>query len=47
MGLDHEIAHGSVRLTLSRYTTEEDIDYVLEKFPPIVETLRRMSPYKA
>lgn len=46
MGLDHETAHGSVRLTLSRYTTEEDIDYVLEKFPPIVETLRRMSPYK-
>lgn len=47
MGLDHEIAHGSVRLTLGKDTTEADIDYVLEKFPPIVETLRGMSPYKA
>jgi cysteine desulfurase len=47
MGLDHETAHGSVRLTLGRETTSEDIDYVLEKFPPIVETLRKMSPYKA
>jgi cysteine desulfurase len=47
MGLDHETAHGSVRLTLGMDTTEEDIDYVLEKFPPIVETLRKMSPYKA
>ncbi|MDR1651560.1 MAG: cysteine desulfurase NifS [Synergistaceae bacterium] len=46
MGLDHATAHGSVRLTLGRYTTEEDIDYVLEKFPPIVELLRKMSPYK-
>jgi cysteine desulfurase len=46
MGLDHATAHGSVRLTLGRGTSEEDIDYVLEKFPPIVELLRRMSPYK-
>ncbi|MDR3164883.1 MAG: cysteine desulfurase NifS [Synergistaceae bacterium] len=46
MGLDHATAHGSVRLTLGRDTSEEDIDYVLEKFPPIVELLRRMSPYK-
>ncbi|MDR1965431.1 MAG: cysteine desulfurase NifS [Synergistaceae bacterium] len=46
MGLDHATAHGSVRLTLGKGTTEEDIDYVLEKFPPIVETLRKMSPYK-
>lgn len=47
MGLDHATAHGSVRLTLGKDTVEEDIDYVLEKFPPIVETLRKMSPYKA
>lgn len=47
MGLDHETAHGSIRLTLGKDTTEEDIDYVLEKFPKIVETLRKMSPYKA
>ncbi|MDR1068000.1 MAG: cysteine desulfurase NifS [Clostridiales Family XIII bacterium] len=46
MGLDHATAHGSVRLTLGRDTTDEDIDYVLEKFPPIVEILRKMSPYK-
>lgn len=47
MGLDHATAHGSVRLTLGRSTTEQDIEYVLEKFPSIVETLRKMSPYKA
>ena len=47
MGLDHATAHGSVRLTLGRSTTEEDIEYVLEKFPQITETLRKMSPYKA
>jgi len=47
MGLNHETAHGSVRMTLGKDTTGEDIDYVLEKFPQIVETLRRMSPYKA
>lgn len=45
LGLDHATAHGSVRLTLSKDTTEEDIDYVLEKFPPIVERLRAMSPF--
>jgi len=45
LGLTHETAHGSVRLTLSHETTEEDIDYVLEKFPPIVARLREMSPY--
>ena len=46
MGLDHATAHGSVRLTLGIDTTRDDIEYVLEKFPPIVETLRKMSPYK-
>lgn len=45
LGLDHETAHGSVRMTLSKDTTEEDINYVLEKFPPIVERLRRLSPF--
>jgi len=43
-GLNHEEAHGSLRLTLGRYSTEEDVDYILEKFPPIVERLRAMSP---
>ena len=47
MGLSHEIAHGSLRLTLGRGTTEEDIDYVLEVLPPIIERLRSMSPLSA
>lgn len=45
MGLDHTTAHGSVRMTLSKDTTEEDIDYVLKQFPPVVERLRGMSPF--
>lgn len=44
IGLDHETAHGSLRLTLGDFTTEEDIDYVIEKLPPIVDRLRQMSP---
>ena len=45
LGLDHPTAHGSVRMTLSKDTNDEDIDYVLEKFPPIVEKLRYLSPF--
>lgn len=44
IGLDHETAHGSLRITLGRWTTESDIDYLLEKLPPVVEKLRAMSP---
>ncbi len=44
MGLPHETAHGSVRLTLSDETTEDDVDYVLEVLPTIVKKLRQMSP---
>lgn len=44
MGLPHEIAHGSLRLTLGRENTEEDVDYVLEILPGIVSKLRAMSP---
>jgi len=44
LGLTHEIAHGSLRLSLSDFTTDEDIEYVLEKLPVIVERLRSMSP---
>lgn len=44
MGYPHEIAHGSLRLSLSRYTTEEEIDTVLEALPPIIQRLRDMSP---
>lgn len=45
IGLQAATAHGSVRMTLSKDTTSEDIDYVLEQFPPIVEKLRAMSPF--
>ncbi len=44
IGLPHEIAHGSLRLTLSKDTTEEDIDYVVESLKEIVGRLRMMSP---
>ena len=44
LGLSHEVAHGSVRLTLSDETTEEDIDYVLHVLPKVAERLRAMSP---
>ena len=44
IGVPHEKAHGSVRLTLSHDNTEEDVDYILETLPPIIEKLRNMSP---
>ena len=46
LGLPHEVAHGAMRFTLGRSTTEEDIDYVLETLPPLVEKLRKISPVK-
>lgn len=44
IGLDHETAHGSLRITLGRWTKESDIDYLLEKLPLVVQKLRAMSP---
>lgn len=44
IGLSHEIAHGSLRITLGRWTEEEDINYLLEHLPGVVEKLRQMSP---
>ena len=44
IGLPHEIAHGSLRLSLGRENTEEEVDYVLEQLPVIVNRLRDMSP---
>ncbi len=44
IGLPHEIAHGSLRLTLSEENTQEEIEYVLETLPPIIQNLRNMSP---
>jgi cysteine desulfurase len=45
MGVPFTAAHGSIRFSLSRYTTEEEIDVVIEKMPPIIERLRGMSPF--
>lgn len=44
IGLSHEIAHGSLRLTLGDFNTEEEVAYVLEQLPRIVARLRNMSP---
>lgn len=44
IGLPHEIAHGSLRLSLGDGNSEEDVDYVLKVIPPIIERLRNMSP---
>jgi len=44
IGLDHETAHGSLRITLGRWTKESDIDFLLEKLPQVVQKLRAMSP---
>ena len=45
MGIPFTAAHGSVRFSLSIYNTEEDIDYILEQLPPIIERLREISPF--
>ncbi|MDO8947609.1 MAG: cysteine desulfurase NifS [Desulfocapsaceae bacterium] len=45
MGVPFTAAHGSIRYSLSIYNTEEEIDFVLEKMPPIIAGLRQMSPF--
>jgi cysteine desulfurase len=45
MGIPFTMAHGSIRFSLSVYNTDEEIDFVIEKLPPIIDTLRSMSPY--
>lgn len=45
MGVPFTAAHGSIRFSLSRYTTAQEIDIVLEKLPPIIARLRQMSPF--
>ena len=45
MGVPFTAVHGSVRFSLSRYNTESDIDYVLEKLPPVIRHLRDLSPF--
>ena len=44
LGLAHEVAHGSLRLSLSEYNTEEEIDYIIAEVPKVVEYLRSISP---
>jgi cysteine desulfurase len=46
IGLRPEQAHGSLRLSLGKWTTEKDIDYVLEVLPKVIEKLRKISPIK-
>jgi len=45
MGVPFTAAHGSIRFSLSTYNTEEEIDFIIEKLPPIIERLRKLSPY--
>ncbi|MEE1186611.1 MAG: cysteine desulfurase NifS [Acutalibacteraceae bacterium] len=44
IGRPHEIAHGSLRLSLSEYNTEEEIDYMIKTIPEVIDYLRKMSP---
>ncbi len=46
MGIPFTYAHGSIRFSLSRYTTEEEVQYVIKEMPPIVKRLRDMSPFR-
>ena len=46
IGLKHEEAHGSLRLSLGKYTTKADIDYTIKFLPKAVEMLRKLSPFK-
>lgn len=45
LGLDYKALHGSIRLSLSRYNTDAEIDRVLEVMPPIIRQLRQLSPF--
>jgi len=45
MGVPYTFAHGSIRFSLSRYNTDEDVDYVLEHMPKIIARLREISPF--
>jgi cysteine desulfurase len=45
MGVPFTAAHGSIRFSLSRYSTEKEIDHVIKTLPPIIERLRELSPF--
>ena len=45
MGVPFTAVHGSVRFSLSRYNTEAEVDYILDKLPPVIKNLRELSPF--
>ena len=45
MGVPFTAAHGTIRFSLSRYNTEDEIDFIIEKLPPVIQRLRDMSPF--
>jgi cysteine desulfurase len=47
MGVPFTAAHGSIRFSLSRYNTEAEVDYAIEKIPPVINRLRELSPFVA
>ncbi|WP_187170383.1 cysteine desulfurase NifS [Salidesulfovibrio onnuriiensis] len=47
MGVPYNFAHGSIRFSLSRYNTEEEVDFIIENLPKVIETLRKLSPFSA
>ena len=46
MGVPFTALHGSIRFSLSRFTTEKEVDYVIEKMPEIMDKLTKLSPYQ-
>lgn len=46
MGISEIVAHGALRFSLSRFNTEEHIDHIINQIPPIIEQLRKISPFK-
>ncbi len=45
MGVPYTAAHGAIRFSLSRFNTEEEVDFIIDKMPPIIANLRKISPY--
>ncbi len=45
MGLPFTLTHGSIRFSLSCYNTQEEVDYVIQALPPIIERLRMITPF--
>jgi cysteine desulfurase len=45
MGIPYTAAHGSIRFSLGKYNTDQEVDFIIENIPPIIEKLRQMSPF--